>query len=57
MTQNKSEGLGDTIAKFTQATNLDRLVKKVANMAGKEDCGCKKRQEQLNNLFPYKNGK
>lgn len=55
MTQNnQSKGLGDTIAKVTHATKLDKLAEKVAEIAGKEDCGCKKRQEQLNNLFPYK---
>lgn len=39
---NKSKGLGDTI-------------KKVTNKLGIKQCGgCKKRQEKLNRLFPYK---
>ncbi len=50
----KSEGLGDTIAKITSATKLDKLADSIAKAAGAEDCGCKKRQEKLNNLFPYK---
>jgi len=50
----KSKGLGDTVAKFTHVTGVDRLAEQVAKLAGKEDCGCKKRQEQLNNKFPYK---
>ena len=48
-TKKKSEGLGDTIAKFTKATKIDKLVKFVAG----EDCGCDKRKEKLNKLFPY----
>lgn len=39
---NKSEGLGDTI-------------KKVTDKLGIKQCGgCKRRQEKLNRLFPYK---
>ena len=36
----ESEGLGDTIAKFTNATGLDKLADAVAKLAGAEDCGC-----------------
>jgi len=50
----ESKGLGDTIAKITHATGLDVVAEKVANVLGKEDCGCKRRQEKLNELFPYK---
>ena len=45
----KSKGLGDSIEKFTKATGIKKLVKAVAG----EDCGCDKRKEILNNLFPY----
>lgn len=48
------KGLGDTIAEFTKATGLDKIAERVAKAAGKEDCGCKKRQEILNKKFPYK---
>ena len=43
--KNKSKGLGDTIAKITKATGIKKVVDK--------DCGCGKRQDTLNRLFPY----
>jgi hypothetical protein len=49
----KSTGLGDTIAKVTHATGLDKVADKVAKMAGKEDCGCGRRRQTLNEIFPY----
>jgi len=45
----KSKGLGDTIAKITEATGIDKLAKFVLG----EDCGCDERKEKLNKLFPY----
>ena len=48
-TTKKSEGLGDTIAKVTEATGIDKLVHAVAG----EDCGCDERRKKLNSLFPY----
>ena len=47
--KNESKGLGDTVAKITKATGIDKLVKFVAG----EDCGCEERKEKLNKLFPY----
>jgi len=47
--ENKSKGLGDTIAKATKATGVDKLVKFIAG----EDCGCDERQEKLNKEFTY----
>ena len=49
----KSEGLGDTIAKITSATKLDKLAESIAAAAGKEDCGCAARRAKLNKLVPY----
>lgn len=49
-----SQGLGDTIAKITNTLGLDKLAEEVAQVMGKKDCGCKKRQEKLNEMFPYK---
>tara|TARA_R110000744_G_scaffold348751_1_gene454378 strand:- start:1890 stop:2387 length:498 start_codon:yes stop_codon:yes gene_type:complete len=46
----KSKGLGDTIAKVTKATGIDKIVKFVAG----EDCGCDERQEKWNAKFNYK---
>ena len=54
MEKNKSKGLGDTIAKITKATGIKKVVDKVAKATGK-DCGCGKRQDTLNRLFPYNN--
>ena len=44
-----SEGLGDTIAKVTEATGIKKAVKFIAG----EDCGCDERQERLNRVFKY----
>lgn len=54
MTKKISLGLGDSIAKATEATGLDKVAKKIANLVGKEDCGCAKRKITLNKKFPYK---
>jgi len=51
----KSQGLGDTIEKFTTATGIKSLAQIVTKFSNKKDCGCKKRQEVLNKTFPYKN--
>ena len=52
--KNKSKGLGDSIAKFTKATGIKKVVDTVAKTV-KKDCGCNKRQDTLNRLFPYNN--
>jgi hypothetical protein len=43
----ESKGLGDDIKKITSAIGLDQLTKRIAQILD-EDCGCDKRQEQLN---------
>ena len=48
-----SRGLGDTIAKFTHATGIAKVVEVVTEALGIEDCGCGGRQEWMNNLVPY----
>jgi hypothetical protein len=50
MAKRVSKGFGDTVAKFTEATGIDKVVHFIAG----EDCGCDKRKEKLNKLFPYK---
>lgn len=50
MAKRTSRGLGDTVAKFTEATGIDKVVHFIAG----DDCNCKQRQEKLNKLFPYK---
>ena len=49
--EKESKGLGDTIAKVTEATGIKKAVKFVAG----EDCGCDERQERLNRIFKYNN--
>ena len=49
----ESKGLGDTIAKITNAVGLDRVAESIAKAVGKEDCGCNKRKQRLNDMFPY----
>jgi len=46
----KDKGLGDTIARFTKATGIKKLADSIPG-----GCGCKNRQNILNDYFPYKN--
>ena len=48
--ENKSKGLGDTIAKITNTTGIANIVKIIT-----PNCNCDKRQEWLNKKIPYKN--
>lgn len=48
----ESRGLGDTVAKITHTTRLDKLSALYTHITGKP-CGCADRQEALNKLFPY----
>lgn len=47
------KGVGDTIARFTKLTKIDKVVKAATKAVGIEDCGCSGRQENLNNKHPY----
>ena len=49
-----SKGLGDTIEKIKTATGIKSLTQLAMEAAGKKDCGCNKRKEKLNKMFPYK---
>lgn len=51
-----SKGLGDTVEKITAATGIKYVVEKAAERL-KKDCGCNKRKEALNQMFPYNNKK
>lgn len=46
----KAQGLGDTLEQVFEATGVAKAVKWLAG----EDCGCDKRKEKLNALFPYR---
>lgn len=48
----KSKGLGDTIHKVTKATGIKKAVDTVSKATGKP-CGCAKRRDTLNRMFPY----
>lgn len=48
----KAQGLGDTVERITEATGIKALVK--AFTPEGQDCGCDKRKEALNRLFPYR---
>lgn len=50
---NQQKGLGDTIAKITEVTGIAKLTEIVTDALGIEDCGCGRRQNTLNELFPY----
>jgi hypothetical protein len=53
----KSQGLGDTIEQFTKATGIKTLAEATARLVGKKDCGCNKRRDKLNTMFPYNTGR
>jgi len=51
----KSKGLGDSVEKVMKATGIKKMAEKYAEKTGK-DCGCNKRKESLNKMFPYGKG-
>ena len=56
MSDNRPRGLGDSIEKITKATGIKKVVDVVSKVTGK-DCGCGKRKNSLNRLFPYNTNK
>jgi hypothetical protein len=50
------QGLGDAVADVAKLTGMNRLAETYTQITGK-DCGCKARQEKLNQLFPLHPGK
>jgi hypothetical protein len=48
----QSKGLGDTIEKITTATGVKKVVDTISSVV-KKDCGCNKRRDTLNRIFPY----
>jgi hypothetical protein len=45
----KAKGLGDTVEQVLEATGISKIAKWVLG----EDCGCNKRKQILNDLYPY----
>ena len=43
-----SRGVGDTLAKITELTGIAKMVHVLI-----PNCGCGKRQDKLNSVFPY----
>ncbi len=43
------QGLGDTVADVTHKVGLDQVAKSYEELTGKS-CGCKQRQETLNQI-------
>jgi hypothetical protein len=52
MAKRKAKGLGDTIEAITESTGIKKVVEVFSKATG-IDCGCDKRKETLNKLFPY----
>jgi hypothetical protein len=48
----RPKGLGDTIERVTKATGIKHVVDKVSK-ATNTDCGCGRRKDSLNRMFPY----
>jgi hypothetical protein len=46
------KAIKEQIKKLKEATGIKKVVNKIT---GDKDCGCNKRKEHLNKLFPYKN--
>jgi len=49
-----SKGLGDTVEKVTKLTGIKKVANVIQEVTGKP-CGCNKRKEALNKMFPYTN--
>ncbi len=46
----EDKGIGDTIERITNAIGISGMIESIS-----KNCGCKKRKEKLNQLFPYSN--
>jgi|TARA_R100000482_G_C5114345_1_gene142267 hypothetical protein len=52
MKNKNPKGLGDVVENITEATGIKKVVEKVSEVTGK-DCGCGKRKDTLNRVFPF----
>ena len=52
MAKKKAKGFGDTLEAITEVTGIKAVVEVFSKATGL-DCGCDKRKETLNKLFPY----
>jgi len=51
--EKKSKGLGDSLEKIFKVTGIKSVVEKTTDILGIENCGCTRRKNVLNELFPY----
>lgn len=51
MAKRQTKGLGDTIEKITAVTGIKKAVETFSEATG-IDCGCDKRKDKLNALYP-----
>jgi hypothetical protein len=49
----EAEGLGDILAKITHRLGIAKMAQDIAHLVGKEDCGCNRRREILNEWVPF----
>jgi hypothetical protein len=49
----KQKGLGDTVKFLTDITGISYAIHKAEELGVIKDCGCAKRQEELNKKIPY----
>lgn len=47
--EKRSEGFGSDIAKVAKIIKADVAAEKIAQLLGYDDCGCKGREQELNN--------
>ena len=52
----ESKGLGDSVERLAMRLKIKQLLEARKKRTGK-DCGCSKRRDKLNKMFPYKNSK
>ncbi len=52
MKNKNPKGLGDVVENIAEATGIKKIVDKVSEATG-EDCGCGKRKDTLNRVFPF----
>jgi len=51
----KWTGVGDVVHTVATVTGVKAATEAVAKATGK-DCGCKRRRDKLNQLFPFRRG-
>ena len=49
----ESKGLGDSVERLAMRLKIKQLLEARKKRTGK-DCGCSKRRDKLNKIFPYK---